>query len=260
MNKKKFKIKKLMLKIFQKILNKITFTAKYERTTLFESLEHVRKMGFTPNTIFDIGVAKGTKDLYKAFPDSFFVLIEPIKEYESYMKKILKKYQGIYKLTAASSEKGYASFNLHPNHMDGSSILKEETGKESDGYEIKVSTSKIDDIVSEENLKGPFILKVDVQGLEMEVIKGAIETLKETEIVTLEVSLFKFMKGAPDFYEILEFMKKYGFVVYDILKGLYRPLDNALGQVDIVFVKENGRFRNDHRFASKKQLKKFGFI
>lgn len=249
-----------MQKILKKIINKIVFTNKLERSTLYESLEHVKKMGFYPNTILDVGVAKGTRDLYKAFPDSFFVLIEPIKEYEIYMKKILKKYKGIYKLTAASSQKGYTSFNLHPNHMDGSSILKEETGTETDGYEIKVSTSRIDDIVFDENLKGPFILKVDVQGAEIEVLKGSLETLKDTEIITLEVSLFKFMKGAPDLFEILEFMKKNGFVAYDILKGFYRPLDNALGQVDIVFVKENGRFREDHRFASKDQLKKLGFL
>lgn len=249
-----------MLKIFKKIIRKIAFRKNRERTTLFESLEHVKRIGFTPKTIFDVGVAKGTRDLYKAFPDSFFVLIEPIKEYESYMKKILKKYKGIYKLTAASSQKGFTNFNFHPNHMDGSSILKEETGKESDGFEIKVPTSKIDDIVSDDNLMGPFIIKVDVQGAEIEVLKGALETLKNTEIVALEVSLFKFMKGAPDLFEILEFMKKYGFVTYDILKGFYRPLDNALGQVDIVLVKENGRFRKDHRFASENQLKNLGFI
>lgn len=249
-----------MRRILKKLINKISFSKYSERRSLHQSLNHIRKLGFIPSTIFDVGVAKGTKDLYAVYPECFFVLIEPLVAYENYMKKILKKYKGIYKLTAASSEKGFTSFNLHPNHMDGSSILKEVTGKESDGYEIKVSTSKIDDIVLDENLNGPFILKVDVQGAEINVIGGAEETLKQTEVVILEVSLFKFMKGAPDLFEILDFMKKYGFVAYDILNGFYRPLDNALGQVDIVFVKENGMFRKDHRFASEKQLKKLGFI
>lgn len=144
--------------------------------------------------------------------------------------------------------------------MDGSSLLKEETGIESDGYEIKVSTSRIDEIVEEEKLKGPFILKIDVQGAELEVLSGACSTLKYTEVIALEVSLFKLMKDAPDFYEIINYMKKNGFVAYDILRGFYWPLDNALGQVDIVFVKEEGRFRRDHRYASKNQLKKLGFI
>ena len=105
--------------------------------------------------------------------------------------------------------------------MDGSSLLKEETGIESDGYEIKVSTSRIDDIVEEEKLKGPFILKIDVQGAELEVLSGACSTLKYTEVIALEVSLFKLMKDAPDFYEIINYMKKNGFVAYDILRGFY---------------------------------------
>ena len=68
------------------------------------------------------------------------------------------------------------------------------------------------------------------------------------------------MKGAPDFYEVIKFMKDHGFVTYDILRGWYRPLDKALGQVDIIFVKENGMFRQDHRFATTNQLQKIGIL
>ena len=249
-----------MLKILKKLKNKLFFLKSNQRLTLYQSLVHLKGLGLKPNTICDVGVAKGTKDLYKSFPESFFVLLEPLKEYEYFMKKILKKYRGIYKLIAASDRNGFSKFNLHPNHMDGSSLLKEETGAESDGYEIEVTTTKIDDIVRNENLKGPFILKIDVQGAELDVLNGSLETLKNTEVIALEVSLFKFMKGAPDFYEIINYMKKNGFVTYDILRGFYRPLDNALGQVDIVFVKEEGGFRKDQRYASKNQLKNLGFI
>ena len=46
--------------------------------------------GFNPYTIIDVGVAKGTPDLYDVFPDSFFYLIEPLKEFESDLIKILR--------------------------------------------------------------------------------------------------------------------------------------------------------------------------
>ena len=81
-----------------------------------------------------MGVAKGTKPLYIQFPKSFFLLVEPIKKYEYFLKKILKKYRGYYFLAAASKQKGEVSFNIHPNHMDGSSLLKEEIGYKADGY------------------------------------------------------------------------------------------------------------------------------
>ncbi len=47
----------------------------------------------------------------------------------------------------------------------------------------------------------------------------------------------------PDFLEIVKYMADQGFLVYDFLDGLFRPLDNALGQVDVVFVKKDGPFR-----------------
>ena len=44
-------------------------------------------------------------------------------------------------------------------------------------------------------------------------------------------------------------MKDVGYVVYDIIGGINRPLDLALGQKDLVFVKENGVFRKSHGWA-----------
>lgn len=250
-----------MLNKFIKIKNKIaSFLIPKERNNLYQSLTQLSNNGFQPNTIFDVGVAKGTRDLYKAFPNSFFVLIEPLKNYNPFINRILKKYNGTHKLCALSDTNGIVKFNLHPEHMDGSSLLKEESGKEVDGFEVEIKTRKIDDIVLEEGFKGPFLIKIDVQGAELKVLNGGLETIKNTEVITMEVSLFKFMKGAPEFFEVIKFMKDKGFVVYDILKGFYRPLDKALGQVDIVFVREDGKFRKDHRFATKEQLQKMGFI
>ena len=245
--------------VIKKIYSFFLFFKK-DRNSLSQSLKSLRQKKFYPSTIIDIGVGKGTKSLYINFPKSFFLLIEPIKNYEYYLKKILKKYNGEYCLAAASYKKGLISFNFHPNHMDGSSLLKEEIGEIADGIEIEVPTVRIDDLVREKKLKGPFLIKVDVQGAELDVLKGSEKTLKKTEVIILEVSFFKFMKGAPEFYEVICFMKEYGFVAYDILKGFYRPLDDALGQIDIIFVKENGFLRKDHRFGLPKQLKKLRLI
>lgn len=51
-------------------------------------------------------------------------------------------------------------------------------------------------------------------------------------------------------------MKLHGFVVYDILSAIYRPLDGAMAQVDMAFVKENSLFRKYHIFTTRKQREK----
>lgn len=226
------------------------------RTTLGESYALIRKLGFQPKTIIDVGVASGTPELYRVFSDCYFLLIEPLKEFESDLKAILRQYNGTYVLAAAGARTGQVKFNVHTNHLDGSSLHKETMGGEADGYEITVPTTRIDDVLKEKQLDGPYLIKVDAQGAELSVLDGAQQSLRETEVVVLEVSLFEFMVGAPQFYEVISYMKDYSFVVYDIIQGWNRPLDNALGQVDIVFVKEDGMFRQNHSYSTVEQMKK----
>ena len=52
-------------------------------------------------------------------------------------------------------------------------------------------------------------------------------------------------------------MKNLGFVVYDIFGEQFRPLDGALGQIDMAFVKERGIFRTDHAYATAEQWDMF---
>lgn len=224
------------------------------RNSLYESYLHLGKLGFQPKTVLDIGIAKGTPELYLAFPDAYFLLVEPLKEFEDTMKNILKKYKGEYVLAAAGKKNSEVEFNVHTNHLSGSSLYKEEMGEAADGELRKIKLLKLDDVVAEKNLKGPFLLKVDVQGAELDVLDGCTAVLKDTEAISLEVSLFKFMKNAPDFYEVVDYMKQRGFVAYDIELAWNRPLDNALGQLNMIFVKEDGQFRKSHAYAKVNQL------
>lgn len=213
------------------------------------------RLGFTPKTVIDVGVAEGTMELYTSFPDSFFLLIEPLKEFEQDLRSILMKYRGSYIIAAAGSKTGEVTFNVHDNHLDGSSLYKEMMGSEADGHEVNVPIIMLDDILKDKLLNGPYLIKVDVQGAEIDVLEGGQKVLAEAEVVVLEVSMFQFMKGAPEFFDIVFYMKQHGFVAYDIVLGWNRPLDNALGQIDIIFVKENGQFRQDHSYSTVEQMK-----
>jgi len=196
------------------------------------------------------------EELYRSFPDSYFLLIEPLKEFETDLNSILKQYKGSYVVAAAGSSSGLVTFNVHKKHLDGSSLYKESMGKEADGDEIRVPLIRLDDILTDKQLSGPYLIKVDVQGAELDVLVGAKQALFEAEVVVLEVSLFEFMKGAPQFYDVVSFMKNNDFVAYDIIQGWNRPLDNALGQIDIVFVKDKGIFRKDHSYSTIEQMQK----
>lgn len=219
------------------------------RRTNGEMYSFISSFGFSPPTIIDVGVGYGTQELYSAFPQSKLVLIEPLQEFEDAMKNILSNRDGEYIIAAASNKNGTAVFNKHLHQLDASSLLKEQTGPETDGEQVSVPLIKLDDYISSKNFEFPYLLKIDVQGAELDVIEGAHNILNNCEVIVLEVSLFEFLKESPQFYEVINFMHRKGFVPYDIIPGWTRPLDGALGQIDIAFVKEYGMFRQDHRFS-----------
>jgi hypothetical protein len=140
--------------------------------------------------------------------------------------------------------------------MVGSSLLREVEGTFVDGTPREVAVVTVDEMCAERGMRGPFVMKVDVQGAELTVLAGARETLRKTEAVLLEVSLFGTMVGGPQLIDVVGRMKEWGFVVYDIYGFNYRPLDGALAQVDVVFVKEEGMFRKAHGFATREQREK----
>jgi FkbM family methyltransferase len=225
------------------------------RASMRGALRQLSSLGFRPGTVIDVGVAYQTDELYEEFPDSSLLLVEPLAEFEPFLRGICAKREAQYVLAAAGAAPGTAVFNVHEKQLDGSSLLREVEGAAVDGTPRQVPVVTIDQVCAEKNLKGPYLIKLDVQGAELQVLTGARETLRETEAIHLEVTLFGTMIGGQQLYDIVMKMKEFGFVAYDICGFLYRPLDNALAQIDMVFVREDGRFRASHAFATPEQRK-----
>jgi FkbM family methyltransferase len=217
------------------------------RRKLGEALEHLRRMGVAPATIIDVGVADGTPELYRIFPDSRFLLVEPQEEYESALQQILAAVDGEYAIAAASSTAGTITLHIPEGNPEGASVLCEPDQRLS---RREVQAVRIDDLVADRRLAPPFLVKADTQGSELEAMSGAEQTLHHTDAVVLEVSLFEFFEGSPQLAEVVAFMKERGFVTYDIVGGHDRPLDGALAQIDFVFVREDGFLRSESRYVA----------
>ena len=111
---------------------------------------------------------------------------------------------------------------------------------------VKVFPKLLNDIFSRYYLKGPVLIKIDVQGHELNILKGAIDILKVTEVVILEISLIKLGGLAPSPNDIMHFFHFYGFRLFDILGFNRRPCNHDLWQVDWVFVKEESKLGSVH--------------
>lgn len=179
----------------------------------------LRKPGLSPRTVVDVGAADGTPALYRAFPEAFQVLIEPLKENESHLQRILQEYEGEYFLTAVGAREERLNIHVEPKVSRKSSIYPRTdltaTGHPTERREIPVTT--LDVLMEKHNFKPPFGLKIDTEGFEYQVIEGATNFLRETQFVIAEVSVAKRFAESYSFAEFVAIMDRNGFYLYDIL-------------------------------------------
>jgi FkbM family methyltransferase len=197
------------------------------------ALQQIRDLGFAPALVVDVGAAVGafTLQCNRVFPDSRYLLIDPLEENRDSLEKVTKRISNAeYVLAAATSKPGEVTMNVHPDLVGSSLYIEKEAGL--DGVSRKVPAVTLDDLCRDCSVPGPYLIKVDVQGAELDVLSGAREILDKTEYIILEVSLFQFVEDGPQLSDVVTFMKSHGFVVYDIFGLNYRLLDDAVAQVD----------------------------
>ena len=201
--------------------------------------ENLRKPGLEPATVIDVGVARGTPNLYNAFPKARLVLIEPLAEFEDDLRRIAKRRDGEYVLTAVGAEAGTAVINVDPDTLYGSSLLVNSWASPDapapERREIGVTT--LDALRRERGWEGPFGLKLDVEGYERQVIAGAAELLRETQFVIAEVSVAQQYAGSAPFAAFIATMDGHGFALNDVLDGRRRGAE-GVDFLDLMFLRK----------------------
>jgi hypothetical protein len=141
-------------------------------------------------------------------------------------------------------------FNISKNLPSSSFLERTELHKEYHGNitetreVVLAEMVKLDDALNKREIVD--LLKLDVEGYELEVLKGAEKILPNTKIIMAEVWFSESYKNAPYFSDIDEYLRKNNFV----LLNLYNPYtheDMQLTGADAVFL--NKKF-----FANRKHF------
>jgi FkbM family methyltransferase len=210
-------------------------------------LQDMKVRGLQCKTIVDVGANTGhwSRIAKSVFPDAKSILIEPLNETGSQLEKFVSDFPGskIFPYGAAATP-GRLTFTVWDDLQGSSFIPEEKIDLVKSGKQRSVEVITIDDLIAKGEFDVPELMKLDVQGFELEALKGASSTFGRTEVYILEVSLFHFDPKIPVFFEIIKFMEDRQYSVYDFPGFLRRPYDGALGQCDICFVKNKGMFRN----------------
>lgn len=224
------------------------------RLSLRGALEHAHNLGLAPRAVIDVGVAYGTPELYEVFPDAHHLLIEPLDVFRPYLERIVASCaHADYVIAAATRQPGSVTLHVHPDLTGSSLYVETEQSPGVNGVPRVVPSVTLDEVCSERRIAGPYLIKVDVQGAELDVLAGAETVLRDTDYAVVETSLFQFYRHGVQLFDVMSFLRERGFAVYDVVGPLYRPLDGALAQLDVAFVRESSRFRASHAFATPAQ-------
>lgn len=226
----------------------------YDSESMEPCLLHLRDRGYLPGTIIDGGAFVGgwTRMVKKLFPQVRVIMIEPQADKRPILTGLQNEFPGTVEFVSCLL--GPASKDAVPFYEmeSGSSVYQEMTDLPRRGVTVQMRT--LDDVLAEKKVVGPIFLKLDVQGFEIEVLKGARQTLEKANLVLLEIALLEFNEGSPLFYEIVQFMGEQGFLAYDIC-NLSRWYENVLSHVDIFFIRKDSPLRKLEPLSGNKNIR-----
>ena len=214
------------------------------QVTNTEIILSLLKDKINPEYILDIGCGHGEWFLkcINFFPNSKYLLFDANKLNENKLAILKKKYINIiYKICLLSNSiKQLKFFNMGY----GSSIYEEKTNFSRKIEYIKSSTLENElsslNITSSNNM-----IKLDVQGSEIDILKGLGNKINCFEIIILETSVKEYNKGAPLFVDVINFMNEKNYSLYDVCDLKRLGLNNSfLIQFDAVFIRKNSSILN----------------
>ena len=211
-------IEKILLK-FPKFAKKIfNYTS---RNQLGRFIKKIKEKNIEIKYVYDIGANVGEwSSFYKntSLSHSTFYLFEAN---ESHRKKLEKN-----------------NFNFYNNNNStGDSYFKESTGNHEDLVAQKITTTTLNNVVSQNNLPYPDFIKIDVQGAEIDILKGANNVLENCKLLYLECPVFEnFNKNNLNILNYINHAKELGFIPQDI--NQIHHYGGFLVQLDILFIKK----------------------
>jgi FkbM family methyltransferase len=203
-------------------------------------LENLARTGFLPKQVIDVGAfeTEWSATCKSIFPGAAILLVEPQSSKLEHLRRFCDRFPDCqHTQSALGATPGTARFI----EAESNSRIVIEGEFISNTTKINNCTvTPLDSIAAQHGFSKPQLLKIDAQGAEIEILKGAPEVIECVEVIILEVSLIR-IGPVPDFRDVIAFMESKKFRLYDILELNYRPLDGALWQVDMIFVSGGSR-------------------
>lgn len=227
---------------------RVTRWTRFPKGDLISSLMNLAQRGFYPRHIVDIGANRGkwAAKARRVFPGSDFTLVEPQMEMKPHLDRFCRRNpkRARWINAGAGSAMGKLPLTLYPDTVSTTFAMSEDAARAAGLARRMVPIITLDHIAAEVIRAVPELVKIDAEGFEQEILRGAETLIGKTELFLLEAHFF----GADDhpcaLGKLIEFMAERDYVPYDFTTFHRRPYDGAVGLCEIAFARRHGTLRS----------------
>ncbi|MET4447036.1 FkbM family methyltransferase [Bradyrhizobium sp. GM2.2] len=208
------------------------------------SIEHKSALGrIQYRSVVDVGANVGQFALFacEQYPAAAIFSFEPLEDCWKKFGDIFEQEKRVqlFRYGVGPSDTDAA---IHVTHDNDSSSILEPAPIQSEVFGTAVRTKqkiqlrRLSSLLRHDQVLPPALLKIDVQGYEIEVLKGCEELLNRFDTVYVEASYLELYKGQTLAGEVIEFLWTHGFN----LRGVFNQhVDKEKGplQADFLFEK-----------------------
>jgi len=200
----------------------------------------LRRFGFTPNHILDIGANRGlwTREALKFFPEARYTLVEPQDYLKAHIQDLLDGGAKIRWINAGASDRsGTLPFTITNSDGSCSFAYSEEQAGAAGFQQMSVPVKMVNEIAASVGGDLPEMVKIDAEGFDLRVLAGASDLLGKTDIFLVEAVL----RGGGGYEntvaEVIEFMANAGYRLLDITDLNRSPKHGVLWLCELAFLR-----------------------
>lgn len=196
-------------------------------------------------TVLDVGANRGESaiELHERLPQARVVSLEPLPDSFAAMQQNLQGqswWQGFN--LAAGPARAQAEIHRSDYALSSSLLPMADAHKKAYPYTAgssrqQIEVVRLDDLLAEHQIHGPYLLKLDVQGFELPALEGASNTLVHCKAIICETSFVELYQGQRLFADVAEFLAERGFAYAGSGGQRNSPINGRPLQQDAIFLK-----------------------
>lgn len=175
----------------------------------YEHIEFLKSLSFRPKVIWDVGSGllhfwSATKSVFNE-AKTYCIDASPVAE------KIYRERKIPYEKAIVSDTVKQVKYYSQDYNIMGDSYYMETSGAYSEVDASRATTTTLDIIKEQTGWEYPDLLKIDIQGAEIDALKGAKDILSKCNHVLLGVQYVEYNRGAPHVKEVMDYMYHLGY-------------------------------------------------